>query len=98
MDPIEFYYKIPKECRGKVIELPKHSELKSFKNHNKKINVPKNAYYLILMQIGIVGPTIMYLDKEGLPVYGGFEKFPFGINALEKRIGLIFKKVDDVPY
>ncbi len=92
MDPIEFYYKISEEYRGKVVELPKHKKLEPYQNYDKKLSVPNNAQHLILAQMGILSPTIMYLDEEGCPTTSRDHGILLFTDTLEKRLGLIFEK------
>jgi len=94
MSSKEFYYNIPKEQRGKIIELPRHQELELYENQDKRISIPKNAYYLILMQTGILNPTIMFLDKDEIPTSEQDYGHHLFTSALEKRLGLIFEKVN----
>ena len=96
MNSIEFYFDIPEEYKGKVIELPDHPELEKYQNYDAKIKIPTDARYLMLMQIGLCDPTISFYDKDGCPLGGGYENYIF-INSLEKRIGMIFGKVERIP-
>lgn len=96
MDARELYYEIPKEHRDKIIELPKNLKLEKYENYNKRLHIPEDACYLILMQIGILDPTIMFLDKDKCPTTSQNYGIHLFTNALEKRIGLIFEKVNNL--
>ena len=99
MDSKEFYYKIPEDNRGKVVYLPKHPELESYENHNVRLCVPRDASYLMLTQIGLFDSTMAYFDKDMHFATGnGLNLGPYMfIGALEKRLGLIFEKMDNLP-
>lgn len=97
MDTKEFYYKLPKRYRGKIVQLPKHPELKAYENHDINLRVPIDANYLILTQIGILNPTISYYDENGYPTAPADFGNHIFTDVLEKKLGLIFERVENVP-